>query len=122
MCTFGDILKNIIIFIPFLKLLSNVFEYESFRKVECIDIVINISITVIVISLSLSFFCYCITQHWRRKGQDKTINDTVINNLNKKRQFRKTELGKETTLKPNVLFQIEYLKSIKFECNGFQKL
>lgn len=56
MCTFGDILKNIIIFIPFLKLLSNVFEYESFRKVECIDIIINISIIVIVISLSLSFF------------------------------------------------------------------
>ena len=58
MCTFGAILKNIIIFIPFLKLLSNVYEYESFRKVECIDIIIiiiiNIIIIVIVISLSLS--------------------------------------------------------------------
>ena len=40
---------------PFLKLLSNVYEYESFRKVECIDIIINIIIIVIVISLSLSF-------------------------------------------------------------------
>ena len=56
MCTFGDILKNIIIFIPFLKLLSNVYKYESFRKVECIDIIISIIIIVIVISLSLSFF------------------------------------------------------------------
>ena len=58
MCTFEAILKNIIIFIPFLKLLSNVYEYESFRKVECIDIIIiiiiNIIIIVIVISLSLS--------------------------------------------------------------------
>ena len=60
MCTFGAILKNIIIFIPFLKLLSNVFEYESFKKVECINIIIiiimiiNIIIIVIVISLSLS--------------------------------------------------------------------
>lgn len=44
---------------------------------------------------------FCITQYWRRKGQDKTINDTIINNVNKKRQFRKAELGKETTLKQN---------------------
>lgn len=78
------------------------------------------------------YHCYChfviiiviiyfwITQHWRRKGQDKTINDTIINNLNKKTNSQKQSLGKKRLWNKMFYFKIKYLKSIKIECNGFQ--
>ena len=60
LCALSELSWRILYFHTVFKILSNVYEYESFKKVECIDIIIiiimiiNIIIIVIVISLSLS--------------------------------------------------------------------
>ena len=58
LCALSELSWRILYFHTVFKILSNIYEYESFKKVECIDIIIimiiNIIIIVIVISLSLS--------------------------------------------------------------------